>query len=377
MKKHFLLPFILLAISLLIYFVNHYAFVYALMILLAYSITFVVLEKRENWKLGFIYISSILFACLGAEFYFSLKEDKHAFKADCSQGQYLRTDPIIGMAPDKNSKCTLTRIVNDSIVYKAVHTIDKYGRRFIPEKKFSSNESVLFFGCSFTYGDGIDDHETLPYQFQEAVDENYRIYNFAYSSYGAHQTLAILENQYEKIGTEDYNPKVAIYSAITDHIFRGAYVGIEKQGPKYRLDETGKLYNKGLFSTLTAKINRYFLKSRVLGRLYSYFDQPTQKDIDLVVNMINQSATIFKKRYHGKLYCLLWEELWADKKLYEKFLTALRAKNLTVIEVKNILPNYYQSTDDYFIYKDGHPTALANQKISEYLATFLQKKGIY
>ena len=99
------------------------------------------------------------------------------------------------------------------------------------------------------------------------------------------------------------------------------------------------------------------------------------KDIDLMVAMIERSAKIFKERYQGKFYCLLWKERSAEKGIYAKILEGLKDKKVDVIEVEEIIPEYTQNYDKYLLYLDGHPNSFANARISEYLATFLEKEN--
>ncbi len=105
----------------------------------------------------------------------------------------------------------------------------------MPVENVESNEAVLFFGCSYTFGDGFEDSESMPYQFQKFVGGRYQAFNYGYTAYGAHQMLPILENEKEKSGLGSNVPKYAFYQAITDHAFRGAFTSNENLGPKYSL----------------------------------------------------------------------------------------------------------------------------------------------
>lgn len=62
------------------------------------------------------------------------------------------------------------------------------------KSQFVNNEDVMFFGGSFTYCDGVEDYETLPYLFQEISQGQYQAYKFGFSDYGAYHTLLILES---------------------------------------------------------------------------------------------------------------------------------------------------------------------------------------
>jgi len=46
--------------------------------------------------------------------------------------------------------------------YEAITTIDKFGNRVVPSSNENSNKNVVFLGDSFTFGLGVNDHETIP-----------------------------------------------------------------------------------------------------------------------------------------------------------------------------------------------------------------------
>ncbi len=179
----------------------------------------------------------------------------------------------------------------------------------------------------------------------------------------------------EKIGTHSQVPIAAFYSAIVDHIYRGTYSDFQEYSPKYRFNQGGILYKSGMFSNNETRIAYYLYKSKIIGKLHPFFIQTKQKDIDLMVAMIERSAKIFKERYQGKFYCLLWKERSAEKGIYAKILEGLKDKKVDVIEVEEIIPEYTQNYDKYLLYLDGHPNSFANARISEYLATFLEKEN--
>ncbi len=170
MKKYLILPFILFITLLIIYKVDHFAYVYVFFILWIYSIIIVGLEKREKWKLCAIYIGSILFALFAAELYFNFELNKNEWDFTTIYGSSeTRTDSILGRVPAESTQRLSKRTINDSIIYEVTLTTDEFGRRVVSKNEYVSKEVVFFFGCSFTFGDGVEDHETLPYQFQGKV----------------------------------------------------------------------------------------------------------------------------------------------------------------------------------------------------------------
>lgn len=102
-------------------------------------------------------------------------------------------------------------------VFDVTYTIDSWGNRSAPEAP--GRPAVVFFGCSFAFGAGVEDDETLPWQFALDVGGQFDVVNAALSGYGAHHMLRMLE-----IGLLDGRVPSgvarAFYSAIPDHVRR-------------------------------------------------------------------------------------------------------------------------------------------------------------
>lgn len=358
----------------IIYKVDNNAYIYAFLVLLLYCIAMVYLEKKEKLRLAFIYLGSVLFSLFVAEVYYSFEYEQSSREYEILYGNDVtRIDPILGMVPHENSQALSRAKINGELIYEVNITVDEYGRRAMPKGQFINEEEVLFFGCSFTYGDGVEDHQTLPFQFQELAKGNYQAHNFGFSGNGAHQMLAILENELERRGTSISTSKVGFYSMITDHVLRGTSSFFSTPSPTYRFDKQGKLYKTGVFSLLRHKIAHYSGKSNLVVAFNSILEQVTQEKIDLVLSMTERSGEIFEARYDGEFYCLLWKVVYEEREgLYEKLLKGLTDRGIEVIEIDNILPDYAENPLKYVIENDGHPNALANKMIAEYLVDFLR-----
>ena len=368
--------FVTLLSLLVIYRVESSAYIYASLLFLVYGIGAIFLNKNETVKLFHVYFNAVVLAFLLGEVYFSsiTPDFLHEYEVKYGEGVHDYNDTI-GFFSIKNSQRISRVTVDDAILYETTQTVDELGRRIMPKSNPRVGEAVLFFGCSFTFGDGVEDHESMPYRFQEAIKDEYKVLNLGYSAYGAHQMLNILENRGEVRGLEELKPKYAVYQAITDHVLRGTYSAYQKIGPKYLFDGNGSLEQVGVFNPGLSKLQNYLSKSALLQRIF--FPEPrfTQEDFDLYLAMVVKSRDLFEKRYDGTFYCLLWEEETADKNLYEKIVEGLKKNNIEVIEVKDILPGYEENKAKYLFPVDGHPNALAHELISDYLVGFFSKRS--
>jgi len=50
----------------------------------------------------------------------------------------------------------------------------------------------------------------------------------------------------------------------------------------------------------------------------------------------------------------------------------MREQSINVIQVSQVLPDYKNNEEKYFLYRDSHPSAFANQQLAQYLASTLE-----
>jgi len=96
-----------------------------------------------------------------------LKDPKSSHSTFIQEGYYEKFwmyDNDFGFKPRPNVRVTCTKQYNDGeIIYNANYTTDKLSRRLTPvDSPDQRDKFAVFFGCSFTFGDGLNDEETLP-----------------------------------------------------------------------------------------------------------------------------------------------------------------------------------------------------------------------
>src|SRR3984957_9673624 len=86
-------------------------------------------------------------------------------------------------------------------IYSVNYTIDRdLLRQTLSCKKGSA---IVFFGCSFTFGEGVNDDQTLPQNFANQLDRKVRVLNLGFSGYGPQQFL-----REEETGRFDHAPNI-------------------------------------------------------------------------------------------------------------------------------------------------------------------------
>jgi len=192
--------------------------------------------------------------------------------------QYIPAD-ILGYAARPNFQTRGTLNYRDEVVYDVRYTTDEHGLRIAPQHAGQTDACVLFFGGSFTWGNGISDDETLAYQVGELSGSAVWTYNFGLGGAGPHRMLAAVEHGFVDDAIE-CAPTHMIYVAIPDHVSRSAgLVSWDRHGPRYVLLEDGTAEYTGhfddqpdsprsLLSRVTDRVETQLGKSQVYDRLY-------------------------------------------------------------------------------------------------------------
>ena len=128
-------------------------------------------------------------------------------------------DENLGYKPKADTAHTGIRTKNGQIIYSIKYKTDANSLRITPiDSTKPRTKYAQFYGCSMTFGEGVQSNETLPYYFGK-FDSTYRPYNFAYSGYGPHQMLARLESGSPKKMVKETDG-IAFYVYINDHVNR-------------------------------------------------------------------------------------------------------------------------------------------------------------
>ena len=98
---------------------------------------------------------------------------------------------------------------------------DSLSRRIIPTNDSSKNirdKYALFLGCSYTYGDGVSDNETMPYFFEQKA-QHYHTQNYGFIGYSPLQSLTLFQHRNLRKEIKEQQG-YAVYTYINDQIDR-------------------------------------------------------------------------------------------------------------------------------------------------------------
>ena len=288
---------------------------------------------------------------------------------------FIKRDPLLGYSMTPNNIVTYKEQYPTGESLEVVYTINANGLRVAgPQEMGKCKESIVFYGDSFTFGEGVNDKETLPYQVEQMLNERYCVYNFGTNGYGAHQMLAALEGGIvNNIVTPP--PQYIFYQGIVGHvnrIVRG--VGIPYYGPKYSLID-GELVYSGQFKD-PGRLERIINKSTIAHRLL-HGTTLLSPNLNLYIKIIENTRDGFKKLYPAsEFHVIFWDigyiYLFDPKgRANERIIRKLESLGIIVHRISDIIPDLEPIDAHYILKFNTHPNGKAYRKIAEAIVKML------
>jgi hypothetical protein len=289
---------------------------------------------------------------------------------------YVIPDPILGF---KFSPGALFK--NDMLVHKkdtifnVCYSSDEYGRRIVPQDSsgFQKTKHAIFVGCSYTFGHGLSDKETIPFLFEKKC-KNYQPYNFGFEAYAPNQIAWQFDPESNIINNKNVlqDSGVAIYTFINDHLSRvyggTLYLNYAPGTPEVYLKNDSLIVTKRdkwqlrkakfLYNTQTLK---YFNFNYYYPESAGYFKR--------FADLLNYSAKQYHQKFKGNFYVAIY-----PTKNNELRWTAFLDPSIKLIRVP--LPDDYDSNLKNYLLSpeyDLHPTGLLNRYYVNYISKYITK----
>ncbi len=327
--------------------------------------------KAVGFNLAFIFF---VLAALEGYAQWDLKKVHRQTPQSLDGTKFSQQDEILGYAPIPNQKKRFKKTHGDDVIFEATYTIGADGLRLSPPLLPGwSCPSMLFFGGSYTFGEGIDDQETMPYQ--TGLLTQCPVYNFAFGGYGPHQMLAAIDSG--RVGRiVAYRPALAVYLVISDHLKRiTGRVSWDRHGPKYEIGADGLLEYAGHFddSEVFADLIQLRLKqSGINKRFILPRRRENKEDIRLFIAIVEAARAKLQLQYPDIAFHMIIWDLTTDNPskitLYNWWYQELRRRGFQLHLASQILPDYAENRQIYEIRGDGHPNARAHRLLAEYIA---------
>ena len=258
------------------------------------------------------------------------------------------------------------RASDDSVIYDALYSIDATGLRVTPPDQ--PGPPTFFFGNSFTFGEGVDDHHCLPYLY--SLKAKKRAENFGVGGYGPHQMLRSLEVDLPaQLGRE--RPDLVVYTAIMVHIDRAAGAPTHGyEGPYYEVVNglaryAGSIRDAKRAEFLASKFQRHSgFWMRIVQPYIDRFDRPG--DREQFVAIIERAKELAAKRFKADFLTVIWDVgPWRDASVEEDadwVARRLARDGVAVIRLSERLPHLQDAS--YYMPVDGHPNGKAYEEVA-------------
>jgi len=148
-------------------------------------------SRRSITRVAWLYVAVVAVTLGAAEAYFWHAD---SFRLTPSySAKYIVRDDVLGAAPTIGVTGRSRLLNGNEVIYDVAYTIGSDRLRVSPPVHEPVVGSVVFFGCSYTFGEGLPDDATMPYRVGVISGGKYQIRNFGFHGYGAHQMLSALE----------------------------------------------------------------------------------------------------------------------------------------------------------------------------------------
>lgn len=343
--------------------INHflnYEFVYIFLFCSIICLLISIFIKYQLVRKISILFFSMLFILFGFEFglsFFMEKIDpdfKPNFYLDLNNKQIKKYREIKTKEYTKMMKSEDYDFEYYEKTYDVVYSVYNNGLRYV-KCDSSSADSYAFLGCSFTFGDGVNDDETLPYYFSELYNFKSNVLNLGVRGHSSNTALNILNNEiFLPFMDKKSEMKHFFYSLLYDHMYRNFRVLCNEPSDGYILKDKKYVIIQPIVKFKYLFAMSYIFRKVCLPVIDEYFRQYYE---DYLIKSLEEMKKIIEEKYNSKLTIIAWTDL-------NNFMNRLRQTNLDLI----FLPEYFNFEEEgYKIKDDGHPTAKANEEIAKIL----------
>jgi hypothetical protein len=317
--------------------------------------------RPETLRKAAVLCGSILFclAIVESYLYFVTRSQIIITKTD---PQAWPSDPMgLGFIFEPNTEIRFREFLDGRLIGDVTYGIDANELREIPRAVQGGPRKAVFFGCSFMFGHGLQDDQTLPYYFVRKAGGAFEGFNFSGEGWGPHQMLREIETGFVRrvAGV----PDLAVYEAIPDHLRRVAGRAPWERGPKYSLCRGDEACYSGPFHSAWYETCRRWLDQSWTGKFIEnhLVKLSARSDIPLFLAVLNRTRSLLEE--NGTRFVIV---LWDRNELAKTMMKTLRANEFEVIALSSIVSEGNLKKEP-LTQLDRHPSPATNQAIARYL----------
>jgi hypothetical protein len=283
---------------------------------------------------------------------------------------------IVKAIPGGHHHSSSRRKKDGSVIYDVFYTTDQFSRRITPAASPEGrSRHLIFFGCSFTYGEGVQDNETIPAQAALGLT-GYQPYNYGFHGHSTAHLLRKMQSQTlrNEVGEKE---GILVYLFLDFHVQRviGSMRLVSSWAsghPYYDLNARDDVVYGGSFAQgrpFLQRIYEQLSKSSLLRVIGTDFPPViTDRHIHLTARLIGEARDLYKQQFPlGEFYVVVFpSSRYADNLIRE-----LKDKDIRILDYSKLFdrldPKYFLAAEDQ------HPNALAYELVARRLAHDLRE----
>lgn len=280
-----------------------------------------------------------------------------------------------------------TKVTNQTLSFYT--TYDDYGfRNPINPKNFKSKKHLIIAGCSFTFGSGVKDEESLAYLIDN-MQSDYRSYNFGSMGGSPSEQLFLLQffNLSPLVENSEGFYLYNLYHAQFERIamYWNYLYWASKGTPYYSWKkESHQLKFKSFFDSLFSfKIINFFKLIKLdypYLKIMANFDYLTSQDMmPLMIDYLKAIKVEYLRQFPKGRFILTRPifEAWLPPVLKGRekdFFDLLKANNIEVWDFNSKAAIFLNQRpyDEWIIKNDGHPNGLQYKAQAEFIVKKLK-----
>jgi len=306
-------------------------------------------------------------AALAASLFFGYQFLKYRMTEEFEPKVWSEPHDILGDLTRPNQTLHWTRKTGFRNTFDIIVTTNGHGFRVTPPAP-GATKSIVFFGCSYTFGPGVEDRETYPYLVGEALGGSVATYNISFNGWGPHEMLAALQSGLVETMVKE-PPELVMFLTITDHVRR--VIGREAQpwmarSPRFVLED-GMAIRKGTFADDP-------LRKQHSNSDPGYWSSFTPEDFQLYGAVVGAARDEVARKFPGARFeVVLWE---TDRNPARgPVVEALRANGITAHVSDEFLADNADGPFRYMISEqERHPNPEGLRLLARFVETRLFNK---
>ena len=265
--------------------------------------------------------------------------------------------PELGWGPKRPGRFTTEKRIDGKTIYTVTYTIDG---DLLRHTAAGSGPVVAFFGDSITFGEGLEDPDTLPQAFAD-LTPGFDVVNLGFSAYSPSQALR--ELQVEMFDKRIAGARAFVLLTGPWHAERTACKSnFSVRAPRYASVD-GKLEYEGpCFVGLMQHVEEFYKETASYDAfLAPLLQRPTHGDLETYIEIVGAVARLAHDKYGVPLVVLYVPppDHYLDGTGFTDSDIRRKLGDAGVHLVDAALPGH--PSDALTIPGDGHPNALANR----------------